>query len=348
MRRLGHAGIATVLLAALGTGIGMHVAVIPARADDDDDKGNSVKQAPSRVTVRDGKTVLTLSAADQRNAGIVTARVEAAPAQRSITGYGTVLDTTALSAVSNRYLEAATVVRVDTAKLAASRAAFERARLLHSDRQNVSAAQLQTAEASFQVDEAQLASARAQQEMIRTEATQAWGDTLGTALLDRTPLLADLLARRDYLVRVTLPPGVPLANPPPTAQTRWHGGAEAHLRFLSAATTADPQLQGISLFYTTSAASGLLPGLRLTVTLNMQIAERGVVVPEAAVVWSQGQAWIYQRTDASSFERRTLVPDGPAPGGYVVHDLPDSAEIVVRGAQMLLSEEFRAQAPVED
>ena len=32
-----------------------------------------------------------------------------------------------------------------------------------------------------------------------------------------------------------------------------------------------------------------------------------------------------------------------AAGGYLVRGIPDDAEVVVKGAQMLLSEEFRAQ-----
>jgi hypothetical protein len=37
----------------------------------------------------------------------------------------------------------------------------------------------------------------------------------------------------------------------------------------------------------------------------------------------------------------------PAPsGGFVINDLPKNAKIVTRGAQLLLSEEFRAQIEV--
>ena len=47
-----------------------------------------------------------------------------------------------------------------TAKLAVSRAAFERAKILYKDQQNISAAQLQGAEGSFEVDKAALAAAQ--------------------------------------------------------------------------------------------------------------------------------------------------------------------------------------------
>jgi hypothetical protein len=74
-----------------------------------------------------------------------------------------------------------------------------------------------------------------------------------------------------------------------------------------------------------------------------------VAVPEAAIVWLQGKAWIYLRTGATGFERREIVPDRLTQDGRtIVTGLPADAQIVIRGAQMLLSEEFRSQAPIED
>jgi hypothetical protein len=89
--------------------------------------------------------------------------------------------------------------------------------------------------------------------------------------------------------------------------------------------------------------------MNLEVHLLVAASGRGVVIPEAAVVWLQGKAWVYQRTDPNTFVRHEIAPDHAGPdGGYVVTGLPSDAQIVVRGAQMLLSEEFRAQVPIED
>jgi hypothetical protein len=70
----------------------------------------------------------------------------------------------------------------------------------------------------------------------------------------------------------------------------------------------------------------------------------GVVVPGPAIVWWQGRAWIYVRAGPSTFARRVVATDYPLPeGGYLVRTLTNGTEVVVQGAQMLLSEEFRAQ-----
>jgi hypothetical protein len=48
-----------------------------------------------------------------------------------------------------------------------------------------------------------------------------------------------------------------------------------------------------------------------------------------------------------TFSRIQIAPELPAPGGgYIVKDLPADTEIVSAGAQLLLSEEFRAQIQV--
>ncbi|MGH7095152.1 MAG: hypothetical protein ACREFB_16685, partial [Stellaceae bacterium] len=162
------------------------------------------------------------------------------------------------------------------------------------------------------------------------------------------PLVAGLVERQAYLVKVTLPPGISIAAPA-FATSRIGGGPEIRLDFVSPATSTDPRLQGVSYFYRAAAGGGMLPGLRLVVSLKTKPAERGVIVPERAVVWLQGRAWIYLRTGPTRFERRAIAADRPAPGGgFIISGLPPRAEIVVRGTQMLLSEEFRSQAPIED
>jgi hypothetical protein len=208
---------------------------------------------------------------------------------------------------------------------------------------------LQGAEGSFEVDKAALSAAQSRLRSVAASARQAWGSVLGAALVDRTPLIAALIERSECLVRVTLSPGVTIATPPETAIARLHGGAEIALAFVSRATTTDPRLQGLSYLYHGPAEGALLPGMNIEVRLPGEAIESGVVVPEAAVVWLQGKAWVYLRTDPSTFVRRDIAPDHAGPnGGYVVTGLPPEAEIVVRGAQMLLSEEFRAQVPIQD
>jgi hypothetical protein len=72
-----------------------------------------------------------------------------------------------------------------------------------------------------------------------------------------------------------------------------------------------------------------------------------VTIPTSAIVWWQDKAWVYRRTNPNTFTRTEIATDLPGPdGSYVVGGIPNDAEIVTRGAQSLLSEEFRAQIQV--
>lgn len=338
---------ALCLLALAGGAALIFENFLVAGADDDD--AEKATREPGRVSQRDGVTVITLDVATQQRGGIETAAAGQAPSQDTVFAYGSVLDAGALTDLGNRYLEAQAQVQTADAKLAVSRTALDRAKSLYHNQKTIALAQLQSAEGTFAVDQAALAAARSRVEMLSASALQAWGPLVGGALLDRSPLAMRLIEQREYLVKVTLPPGVSLIAPPETASARLTGGPMIPLRFVSPAATIDPKLQGVSYFYSAAADAGALPGLNPQVALPVELPERGTAVPEAAVVWLQGKAWIFLRTAPGTFIRREIATDHPGPDrGYVVAGLPPGAQIVVRGAQMLLSEEFRALVPVED
>ncbi len=73
-------------------------------------------------------------------------------------------------------------------------------------------------------------------------------------------------------------------------------------------------------------------------------AYSAVVVPDAAVVWLDGKAWVYVQKGPERFVRKELSSDRPSASGWIVKKnfLPGD-RVVVQGAQLLLSEEFRSQ-----
>jgi hypothetical protein len=75
-------------------------------------------------------------------------------------------------------------------------------------------------------------------------------------------------------------------------------------------------------------------------------ASVGVSVPVNAVVWQGGSACAYVQLDEERFVRRVLSSyrdDGDT--WFVSGVLQPGERVVVTGAQMLLSEELRAQIP---
>ena len=73
------------------------------------------------------------------------------------------------------------------------------------------------------------------------------------------------------------------------------------------------------------------------------------MVPDSAIVQWEGLAWTYRWRAAGQFERVRVKTDRPVPGGWLAGPpLGPGDSVVLRGAEELLSEEFRARVTVGD
>jgi len=258
------------------------------------------------------------------------------------------MDLDNLTTLHNRYVTALAQIQSAQAKLVASQAAFERAQDLSKSRY-MALAQLQSAEAAFGVDRAALATAVAQVKTIRATAFEEWGPAIGKALVEGDALVSRLIEREAFLIQITLQPGMSI-DPPPTATVQLSDGVpRVEVRFLSVASQADPKIQGFSFYYLADAESPLLPGMSVLAALPVGASLDGLVVPASAIVWWGGRAWVYLRTGPETFKRHPIPTDLPGTDvGSVVVPVAvfPSPDIVIRGAQALLSEELRAQIQV--
>jgi hypothetical protein len=312
------------------------------------DQDRAIK-VPIRVSNKNGDPVITLDAATQQRSGIETAALPSTPHPEELRAYGMALDVARLTELSNNYANAKAQVQTAQAKLAMSKPAFDRAEKLFNETHVVSQAQLQAAAAAFGTDQASLAAAEAQVRTLTATAYQEWGSVLGKSLVDESPMIKTLIERQNFLLQITLPPGVILRAPPATAAMETGKAARAEITFVSPATRIDPKIQGVSFFYVAAAESGVLPGMNVLAFLPSGRSIEGVAMPASAIVWWQGRAWVYRRTGQDTFTRVAIATDLPAPGGgYVANDVAKDAELVTRGAQLLLSEEFRSQIQVEE
>jgi len=305
---------------------------------------------PSRVSTQDGERIITLDQDTQRRSRIVVAPLTAVSHQEEISAYGTVLSLQDLIDLWSNYAAAKAQVEKTQASLGASRKEYDRLKGLHAAHQNISDKVLQAAEATWRADEA---SARAAQEAVQAverTARQRWGGVLAEWLSDTSPALDRLMQQRDVLVQITVPAGVHLGSAPPTARVQTGDGTVVPAKLVSPAPHTDPRIQGLSFFYLAPAQmSGLLVGMNVLASLPVGSQAPGVIVPASAVIWWQGKAWVYVQKDAHRFVRREIGTDIPLKEGWFMKDrLQAGEQVVVGGAQLLLSEEFRAQIQVSE
>jgi hypothetical protein len=340
--------LGAILVTTLGSLLVWALLVGRNQAFFEDNRGHAVKALP-RVGNKNGTIIITIDDETQQRSGIETEQLTAAQHHQEIRAYGMVLDVARLTELSNNYNHAKTQLQAAQAKLMLSRAVFDRSSKLYNETKAISEAQMQSAEAAFVTDQASLAAAQAQVRSLTATAYQDWGPAIGKSLVEQSETVVRLIERQEFLLQITLPPGVALAAPPAVAAVESGKDVRTKINFVSPATRVDPKIQGLTLFYAAPAESGLLPGMNVLAFLPTEKIVDGVAIAASSVVWWQNRAWVYQRTSPETFERVEIATDLPAPGGgYIVAGMPRDVQIVSSGAQLLLSEEFRSQIQVDE
>jgi multidrug efflux pump subunit AcrA (membrane-fusion protein) len=175
----------------------------------------------------------------------------------------------------------------------------------------------------------------------------AWGKSMAEQL-DLPALARSLTAQENLLVRLELPVGEALKEPPATARllSLANNTTPVEASFFSLPTTADPQSQGQGfIFLVKGNALRLAPGAAVLGWLKAPGDPlAGVTVPRSAVVRALGQTWVYVQTGDDTFARRPIALEHPVESGWLVTaGLQPGERIVTAAAQVLLSEELKSQ-----
>jgi hypothetical protein len=304
-------------------------------------------ETPSAVGEDGGFATVGVSAESQQASGIETARLAAATSSAAAEVYGVVVNPQPLYELRGRYVAALAERQALRAAAANSRNEYERLRTLHADDRNVSERAVQAAEAQWRSDEARVQGAEQAAESIRDELRASWGPALTEWAIDPDePRFAALAAQRAVIVQVAFPYELqssagraPLTVSPAAAR-----GTQLPARYLSPAPRTDASLPGVTYFYLVESQA-LRAGMRVAGSLALDAkARKGVAVPEAAVVWHGGRAWAYVREAPTTFVRKpvsTAQEIGSA--WFNAEGFAPGDEVVVAGAQLLLSEELKFQ-----
>ncbi|HUZ47612.1 MAG TPA: hypothetical protein VMW54_13325 [Terriglobia bacterium] len=318
-------------------------------------KGRSAKKhrerivpIASQISVQNGRTVITVSPQAQDLAGITTAPLKKTSARRQITAPAVILSVESLAKFCEAHVAAEAQLAKARAREDVSRKEYARMKSLYQNKQNASQKALQSAKGAFSSDQADVQAAQQELQLEGMVAGQKWGSVVEQWIESGAPILNRVLDQKTLLVEVTVPTDKAAAYPART-ELKLPGGKRREAVFVSAFPRVDPRIQGAGLLYRTSAYAGLAPGANLVAQLVVGKKTPGVLVPLSAVVWTKGRRWVYEEIEPGRFSRRLLetaqqqgkdlfVPQGFSPGG----------KIVVKGAQVLLSEEFRDEIQPED
>jgi multidrug efflux pump subunit AcrA (membrane-fusion protein) len=167
-----------------------------------------------------------------------------------------------------------------------------------------------------------------------------------------------LLELHDFsapLARIVWRADAPL---PPPGTVELHNGVELHNRVVGHLVGPAPGVDSLTrlpayLYRAEHAWPGASLGAPIEASVRgAGVPSRGLFVPAAAVVQWEGLAWVYVESagDRYTYARERVDTSHPVAGGWLVPEgeLASGNAVVVRGAQQLLSEEFKSRATTGD
>lgn len=337
-----------ILVAFTAISIVAVVYVSANHSDTGEDEQEAVK-TPSHVSVKNGVTVITLDAATKEREGIRVELLSESSRRTELRATSVILSVSGLAALRNSYVAARTKLERDRVDLATSRSQYERTKMLYDENQNMSLQAMQSAEAMFRNNQAQVAADEQDANLKLDTIGQTWGSVVEKWVSNNSAILNAVLDQHEFLAQIVFPPGE-VAIAPRTLSIRTSGSQRVDGRLVSPMPQVNPQIQGISYLYLISSQPGLAVGMNLAVTVPVGTPVRGVTIPQSAVVWWQGKAWVYEATSPTTFTRREVPTENPVSGGDFVPSsiFTPGTTVVIAGAQALLSEEFRSQIQQED
>jgi hypothetical protein len=276
-----------------------------------------------------GNAVISMGDEMQGDLGILVKRPTALQMSPELKGYGRVLDPAPLAAL---------ITELASAQATAAASSNELARLKTLAGQgNASARALQTAEATTAHDQMAVQSAR-------ERLTLSWGSSVADQK-DLPALSRELASLEAALVRIDLPVGETLKEPPDGARVATLSGQSADASFLERAPSVDPQMQGQGFIFLLKPNSLRLTAGEAVVGYLKLPGEplAGVTIPREAVVRVEGAGWMYVLSESGEAFTRIEVPlDYPIEAGwFVTKGATASDHVVTTGAQQLLSLELK-------
>lgn len=301
-------------------------------------------ESPSRVTEKQGINIVSLPPATQQNSGIRTARVTAASYQGEIKSFGNVIGIDSLIEAKASYLTLKTNANLARAASSQNMQQYQRLKTLNEDDKNVSDRAVQEALAAVNADKANITASELQLKNLQNSMRLQWGEALAKLAFNEKlpPHLENLLNRKNVLIQASLP----LSNATPKAGSSIavtplnESSSPIKAIYVSPASTSDSNGFG-KTFYYSAPADQLRIGMRVNVEAAASDSTNGIIIPSSAVVWYAGTPWAYFKQGNDQFVRNPISADTEVEAGWFNQGLDANSEVVVNGAQLLLSEEFK-------
>lgn len=309
-------------------------------------------ESPIHVSEQNGLQVVQLNLATQKNSGISVQPLQAYDYHGNIKVLGSVISIQTLVDYNSQYQLLKSQLALAESVLPNHQLQYQRYKQLNDDDKNISDKALQEAQLLVINDQTHIKTTQAQLKALNDTIVAQWGQPLAT-LVTQHPSpgpLHDLLMQKKVLVQVSFPLNfkAPEGNSSILITPIQDEITPIRADYVSQSIQTDISNIGKTYFYS-APADYLRVGMRVNVVpAQASSSLKGVLVPNQAIAWHGGMAWIYVKTKPDTFLRKPVASDIELDNGWFDNSLTPGTEVVIRGAQLLLSEEFKFQIKNEN
>lgn len=314
------------------------------------------KNTQSLIKSANGINYITLSPEIQSNSGIKTQPVQISDYIKNLTNYATVLSIDLLIEQKNRFNEIKNQISLLSNELERDKKNYERFKALNDDNKNVSDKALQEMKVNFENTKIKLQTTQELITGIKQNIRAQWGEII-LSMIDagaRKELFEFLVQGKARIIKVTLPENADNQPPKSISLALIDNLNEKFLAsYLAESPTLDKSIKGKTYFYIVYSNQLRIDSKVIANQVQNKLSSESgkyLAIPKEAVIWNSGQAWVYVQSSENKFFRKSIETTTESSNGWIVKEnqIKENDIIVINGAQLLLSEEFKYQIKNEN
>jgi hypothetical protein len=303
-----------------------------------------------------GVNYITLSSEIQLNSNIKVLPIQSSIYKKNLTNYATVLNIDSLIEQKNRFNEIKSQIKLLQNELERDKKNYNRFQTLNDDNKNVSDKALQEMRLIFDNTKIKLQTTQELIIGIKQNIRAQWGETI-LSMIDtgaKKDLFDFLLEDKARIVKVTLSENTNYEPPKTISLALIDNLDEKFLaNYLAEAPSLDKTLKGKTFFYIVFSNKLRIDSKVIANLIQESLPSetyKYLAIPKEAVVWNAGQAWVYIKIAENQFIRKVIETDNESSNGCIIKEeyIKENDLIVINGAQLLLSEEFKYQIKNEN
>jgi hypothetical protein len=314
------------------------------------------KTTQSLIKSANGVNYITLSPEIQSNSGIKTQPVQTSDYIKNLTNYATVLSIDLLIEQKNRFNEIKNQITLLSNELERDKKNYERFKALNDDNKNVSDKAFQEMKVNFENTKIKLQTTQELITGIKQNIRAQWGEII-LSMIDagaRKELFEFLVQGKARIIKVTLPEHADNQPPKNISLALIDNLNEKFLAsYLAESPTLDKSIKGKTYFYIVYSNQLRIDSKVIANQVQDKLSSESgkyLAIPKEAVIWNSGQAWVYVQSSENKFFRKSIETITESSNGWIVKEnqIKENDLIVINGAQLLLSEEFKYQIKNEN